>query len=364
MQSFSFEKVAPPELAEAADGSIDLIKAHRAVERIPRADILPTLKSWVAKLAPGGRLVIECYDFEWLAKEYLAGKPINVQAAVMCDDGGSQAIMDRELLVELMANAGVERIAEHEKKDGWLALTGYKPSAPTARLDRTIGVLSCPRHGPIFHFRNANTAMFGIPYEIHQGAYWHQIISEAIESVIAKGPEFVLTLDFDTAMHRADVLELHRLMDAYPEADAIVPLQSRRGGGLPMFGLVGPDGKPKNQAFLEDFDRNMVRIASGHFGLTLFRAEKFAKMPKPWMLGIPDGNGRWTTGGDGVSGKTDPDIQFWQQWTACGNTVYLAPRVVIGHIEEKVAVPGRDFKPVYLDTSEYFERGIPKECVR
>ncbi len=76
------------------------------------------------------------------------------------------------------------------------------------------------------------------------------------------------------------------------------------------------------------------------------------------MVGAPSAEGRW---GDG---KKDADIDFWHHWLSTGRTLYLAPRIVVGHLQEMIAWPGKDLKSTYQTANEYEERGMPQGARR
>jgi hypothetical protein len=77
-------------------------------------------------------------------------------------------------------------------------------------------------------------------------------------------------------------------------------------------------------------------------------------MAKPWFLGTPDAEGRW---GDG---RIDDDIHFWRQWKAAGNTVFCAPRRVIGHCELFVMWPNINLEHIMQHASDYWREGAPR----
>jgi hypothetical protein len=52
------------------------------------------------------------------------------------------------------------------------------------------------------------------------------------------------------------------------------------------------------------FEGDLSKIATGHFGLTLFRASTLKKLPHPWFLPDPDKDGLWE------KDRVDEDIYF------------------------------------------------------
>ena len=56
-----------------SDDSAILIEAYHAIEHLPGNDLPNVLKEWRRVLAPNGKLIIECPDFDKDAREYLDG---------------------------------------------------------------------------------------------------------------------------------------------------------------------------------------------------------------------------------------------------------------------------------------------------
>jgi hypothetical protein len=146
---------------------------------------------------------------------------------------------------------------------------------------------------------------------------------------------------------------LYRILETHPEIDAISPFQSHRGLDTPMFTVEG-----KNRIPADYLERIAFEAQTTHYGLTLIRADKLRQLPHPWMLGQPDETGRWS------ANRIDPDIWFWKQWKNSGFTIYVSPRVSIGHIDELILWPGaKDLAPVYQKSSDYVRHGKPLEAL-
>lgn len=355
-----------------ADNSVEEIYASHVLEHFSHVDVGTVLEHWFQKLRPGGKIRLAVPDFEDVAKRYLDGEPINVQGYVM---GGQtdindfhRCLFDRETLTELMVRIGFERIG------GWqsdapdcsslpisLNIQGFKPSGPEKHLTGVRACGSTPRYGPLLHPRCKERAFqrLGIECTTITSCYWHQQISNLMEELIAdRTCEFVLTLDFDTVFEPADVLELYRLMRACPEVDAVFPLQSKRGCEQALFSVTDRSGQVKPILSEGDLSRNLLPANTGHFGLTLFRAESLRKFPRPWMVPKPNAEGKWR------DGQIDADIDFWLRFKAAGFRACLAPRVVVGHLEDVIAWPGKDLRPVHQRLGDYDEVGIPAEVQR
>lgn len=359
-------------LADYADGSVDEIRASHVLEHFSHTQVSEVVNHWAAKLKPGGRLRVAVPNFEFIAREYLAGHAINAQGYVMGGHVDANdhhgCVFDEEVLRDVLIASGLERIHvwTSEQQDCAalpvsLNMGGYKPSGPANVCEGTTAVLSAPRYGPIIHSRQAFRAFYHarVPYQIGGGAYWHQVLSEVLEQQIAHGSRYIITCDYDTIFTHHDVLELYRLMDAMPDAGAICALQSKRGDeAAALFRRKNHAGKWMTEMPADDLCKNVLQIATGHFGLTIFRAENLNALPRPWMNSTPNSDGRWD------DGKTDADIDFWNNWQDNGNSLYLAPKVVVGHMQEMITWPDRNLKPIYQTVSDYDGNGIPREVLR
>lgn len=357
-----------------AEESVDEIRASHVLEHFPYGKVIEVLKHWVSRLKPGGLLRVAVPNFQWIAKHYLDGEPIHVQGYTM---GGQtdendfhQAIFDRELLTEAMINVNLERIGpwvseieDCARLPVSLNLQGFKPTSAHPVTEKVCAILSCPRFGPTLHMRCTFNALgrARIPYSVMQGAYWHAVLSEVMETALTKDHiDFIITLDYDTVFDYQDVLELWRLIRAHDGADAVCALQSKRGGKNVLVGMTDADNMPRTRVYKAEFQQSLTQIQRGHFGLTIFRAESLRTQARPWMVPTPGTDGRWTQ----ESGKVDADIDFWRRWREAGKTLYLANHVVVGHLEEVVSWPGLDLKPVYQGASDYADHGIPADVTR
>ncbi len=355
-----------------ADESIAEIRSSHCLEHFSHREVSAVLKHWISKLEPGGLLRIAVPDFLKIAKHYVDGDELDVQGYVFGGhtDGRDHhgCGFDEELLTELLIDAGLERlhhwtseIADSASLPISLNMGGYKPVGTARYCENTTAVLSAPRFGPVMHFRCAVNAFAGarVPYQIAGGAYWHQVLSEVMESqLLIAGNRYIITCDYDTVFRYEDVVGLYRLMEAYPKADAILPLESRRGDEMPLFGVRGKDGKQSGSVNSYHMNRNLFPVSHGHFGLTIIRVESLRTFERPWMNSTPNTDGRW---GDG---KKDADIDFWHHWIESGRTLFLAPRIVVGHLQEMVAWPGPDLRSIYQTANEYDERGMPQGARR
>ncbi len=355
------------------DDSVEEILASHVLEHFSHRVVADVLKHWVAKLKPGGKIRLAVPDFEKLATLYLDGAPVNVMGYTMgghSDENDHHGcLFDRELLTEMMITSGLERIGHWvsdvpgcSQDEFSLNLQGFKPSGPDTKLTNVRAVMSVPRFGPLMHPRCAERAF----HELHlqgesgQSCFWHQRLSIMMEDAITDpSVDFVLTMDFDTIFCSADILELYRLLKAAPDVDAVFPVQSKRGTMDALFSVPGmTPGKCRAAISTADLERNLLPAYTGHFGLTMFRADTLRKHKRPWMVPEPNAEGKWN------DGQRDADIDFWKRWQEAGFKACLAPRVVVGHLEEVVKWPGKDLTPIYQTTGDYVDVGIPAEVVR
>ena len=56
-----------------SDNAAELIESYHVIEHLARHDLKKALEEWLRVLAPGGRLIIECPDFDEIVKCYLSG---------------------------------------------------------------------------------------------------------------------------------------------------------------------------------------------------------------------------------------------------------------------------------------------------
>jgi predicted SAM-dependent methyltransferase len=348
-----------------ADESVDEIRASHVLEHFGHAEVLPVLKDWARVLKPGGLMRIAVPNFQWIAENYLAGNDIPVQGYVMgghsTPDDRHGTIFDKELLTAAMKGVGLVDIAlwQSEIQDCAalpvsLNLQGVK-AEPLPKLK--IGcAMSVPRLGFQDNFFCWTQALMplGIVPTKFDGAFWDQCLERVMSEILES--DFILTIDYDSVFTRESVESLIRLAAKYPEADAIIPVQVKRGGGMPLCTMKDEQGEYIRQVDRSLFDHPLVLVHTGHFGLTLIRTEKLKQMPHPWFLGQPDPTGQWS------EGRVDPDIYFWHRWKDAGHSLYLAPRVVIGHGEFMVTWPDQNFEPLYQNPKDFWEKGTPERA--
>lgn len=225
---------------------------------------------------------------------------------------------------------------------------------------KVAAVMSVPRLG----FNANHEAIYDVLTKCNvslrhvYGAYWGQSLERGLQTEIDNGADLLVTIDYDTLFQRQDLQELLALMEQCPEAAAIVPWQLKRGGGGPLATMRSKTGQRLLEVPMETFASDVAPIATGHFGLSLFRASALLKMSHPWFLAEPDKDGQW--GRD----RTDADIYFWRKLTASGGKAYLANRVTVGHLELLATWPDKKMQPIYQMPGDFRERGKPADVWR
>lgn len=337
-----------------ADESCEEVLASHILEHFGFHEVEAVVKEWARVLRPGGRLRVAVPDLTYIARSHLRKKPEPylqyLMGAQEDENDFHKSVFDRQILAELLRGAGLMRVREW-KGEGTAALPcslnleGYKGELLRSRhkLPKVYAVLSLPRLAFTDNMfcALATCAMLGIPFRQATGAYWEQCLSRAIMDLLEEQPdlEYILTLDYDSVFRHQDVLTLCDLAVEHPEADAIAPIQTRRVMGNFMVSILRPDGSryPDDEPITKEHHRGDLSLAAtAHFGLTLLKVEKLRQLPHPWFKSVPNGEGTWQ------EGRTDADIYFWQHWRACGNTLYLANRVPIGHAELVISWPKED----------------------
>ena len=93
------------------DNSVDEIRASHVLEHFSHTEVSDVINHWVSKLIPGGRLRIAVPNFEYIAREYLAGSPVNVQGYLMgghIDENDKHGCaFDPEVLTEPLLASGL-----------------------------------------------------------------------------------------------------------------------------------------------------------------------------------------------------------------------------------------------------------------
>jgi len=369
---------------EYADDSIEEIYASHVLEHFSYHNAADVLAEWVRVLKPGGRVRIAVPDFDWVVKQYVSqSDKFNIEGILM---GGHShehdvhlAIYNEPKLRAVMERAGLERIERWQPEindcsslECSLNLQGFKPSAGQAggqtekpaadkprKLSGVMAVMSLPR---LAFTDNMFTIMqslppLGVPIMKSSGVFYGQCMQGMLEDAVAANAKYVLTIDYDSVFTRQNVIDLYDLMESHPGIDALVPVQMRRESDHALFTVTDDGGQIKGFVPLEDLGKDVMKINSGHFGLTLIRCDSLKKMAKPWLWSQPDKNGRWE------DDKQDDDVYFWRKWKDSGMSVFLAPKVVLGHIQQFVTWPSKTLTPIHQSVSQWYKSGKPGEAM-
>jgi hypothetical protein len=195
-----------------------------------------------------------------------------------------------------------------------------------------------------------------IPLINVQGAFWGQCLERGIQLMIDGGYEYILTVDYDTVFTRQDVEGLLRLMHQHPEASAIIPMQVGRGNRMLLTSMKGRSGAPRKNVPLTELKEETIKVASGHFGLTLLRVSDLLEIEHPWFHDKPNTDGQWGPG------RIDADIWFWKLLERASKTALLANRIVVGHLELLATWPDASLQPIYQMPGDFHDNGKPKNC--
>ena len=351
---------------ELPDACLDEIRASHVLEHFSHKSVANVVADWVRCLKPGGKLRVAVPDFQWACEQYLAGTQAPIQAYIMGshddehDHHGS--LFDENVLIDLLRAAGLVGITHWQSEiEDCAALPGvslnlqaYKP--PT-EWPVTVAVMSAPRLGFMDNFFSAMAALgpLRIPLQRFFGAYWEQGIERVITGAIEQHqPQWILTLDYDSVFTVNDVQSLLMAAINHQEADAIAALQVHRKEPRPLMTMEHQPEDNVVRLEREQLRQELLKIGTAHFGLTLLKVSKLNELPRPWFRSVPDENNQWS------EKKIDADIAFWKGWQAAGNSLYLANRVPIGHLEMMIRWPDRQMRPIMQEPNDFWETGAPE----
>jgi hypothetical protein len=355
-----------------ADESVDEIRASHILEHFPHNKTLEVIKDWVRVLKPGGMIRIAVPDFDKAIQVYQSdaagGNPVEswIMGDYQDENHGHGAIFTETKLKMLMRMAGLRAIT-HWKSDIAdcasnpisLNLQGVK-KRPYA-VQGIAAVMSMPR----LCFTDTAVCMmdvlskFKIPVRIRQGVFWGQTMTMAMkQSIEDANIKYLLTADYDTLFTPDDVEELYRLMEQIPQADAICGMQIGRERDNLLLTIKGDDGQNIPGITRDAIRKELLRITTGHFGLTIIRADSLRKLPKPWFIHTPDESNEWG------KGRTDEDIWFWKQWAKVGFNLHQANNVRLGHLQLMATWPNANLQAFHQYLSEYRKDGAPMEATQ
>jgi predicted SAM-dependent methyltransferase len=353
-----------------ADESVDEVRASHILEHFSHTKTVDVVREWVRVLKVGGILKIAVPDFDRCVDQYRnRASELPVEGVVMGghvnDDDCHGALFNRRKLVNLMEAAGLIDIEDWTSETDDCAsypislnLKGRKQPKPSLSKIKVKAIESVPRLGWQDHFASVQQALqpLGIKPIGVIGAFWGQCLERGIDKLLEGDPDWILTLDFDTIFNTAHVKTLLKLAVNNPDVDAIAPIQMKRGGGM---ALACVNDQNNNEVIehvpADKFVPSLLKVEAGHFGLTLLRASKLRELPHPWFWGQPNHEGKWE------DGRLDDDVFFWRKWRDAGNSLYLATRVAVGHLETVVTWPGPELDTVYQPVERWNEALVPPQ---
>ncbi len=360
------------------DNSVDEVRASHILEHFGYADTLKVVKDWVRVLKPGGVLKIAVPDFEFCIREYAkpdSDEPVEgyILGGQIDENDFHKAIFTRRQLFLLLNQAGLidinkwaSQIQDCASLPVSLNLRGTKPEPgwEVLPVDKRMSIhaaMSVPRLGFMDNFFTVFQSLppLGIQMKKYTGAFWGQCLQTCMEDIgnDPAGYEAILTLDYDTVCTAGNVARLSRLMQEHPEADAITVLQSQRTRPSPLLTIIDEEtGGNASQIEARAFEKDLLRIRTGHFGLTLIRMSSLKDLPKPWFHGVPNQDGEWR------EDRIDADIYFWREWEKAGKTLYLATRIAIGHCELMVSWPDQKLQTIHQHMQDFVEGGRPEDA--
>lgn len=319
------------------DNSADNIRASHLLEHFTFADAQAALKEWTRVLKPGGRIRIAVPDLDAKDKADPDEWPFIVMGGQTGPDDIHRSAWNENRLRAHMEHFGLTNIKRWESPNTDTAahpcslnLEGVKKSAELQSTTVTVGAyLTLPRYEAVAARTVITEALK--PHKLNltttQGVFWGQCMQRMFQDAVDKNIDWILSLDSDSLFTSKQVSQLMQIMAANPHIDALAALQCRRGGKYPLM----TTGTGVNDEHIE-VDGRPIKVTTAHFGLTLIRVNALREVQKPWFWSQHDAEGNW---GDD---KLDDDIWFWHQWRLAGKTIYVAPSVAIGHLEETVAV--------------------------
>lgn len=364
-----------------ADDSVDEIRASHILEHFGSKNAYDVVKHWVSKLKPGGLIKIAVPDCRKVFEGYLnrqAGQQFPTSGYLM---GGQtdendfhKSIYDEPALRQLMKAAGLidvepwtDDIQDCAALPISLNLQGVKGSVENTKqvkfdCSKIKAVMSMPRLAFTDNLFCAMRALlpYGIELSRGVGVFWGQLLTRVIQKALAQGAEYIITLDYDTWFRREHVMALIKLMLEFPEADAIIPVQIMREQNSPLVGVRDDQGRVVKELTPKQMSGDLTQIASGHFGLSLFKASVFEKLKKPWLHSVPSPEGDWG------EGRQDDDIAFWNNFANVGLKAFMANKVTIGHLQMMCTFAGTQengWKPVHVYMNDIEEGKIPAHCI-
>jgi hypothetical protein len=331
---------------EYPDGCATDVRASHVLEHFSNAESAKVLAEWVRVLAPGGEIKIAVPDMNWIFSNPTHPNVAGYLYGGQTDENDfHKTAWNETKLRAMMKSAGLVQIRRwtSELQDCAalpvsLNLCGRKPD-PSKAIDpfkdisaRVVGLMSAPRlqFGDTWGCINATTATYGLTVMQRKGAFWEQSLQGMFLDAIAKGYEYVFTMDYDSAFTLANFNTLYKWLAEHPDVDAVAPFQPMRGKENTILCATSND-PAQNKASIKM--NEPIDAIFAHFGLTFFRLSSIEKIKLPLFHGQPGRTGLW----EYADGAIDADTYFWRKFKESGLKLHVLPWVCIGHIETVIS---------------------------
>jgi predicted SAM-dependent methyltransferase len=345
-----------------ADGSVDEIRASHILEHFTFGDAQKAMEEWSRVLKPGGRIRISVPDVDKVLKDETPNRLFYLMGGQMHADDIHKSAYDRNRLTALMHQNGLKQIKDWYSPNTdsaalpiSLNLEGVKaPVEEPAKKQNTTTIrlgayLTLPRYEAVASRSLIEQALRALKIELttSQGVFWGQCMQRMFDKAVNDGIDWILSLDSDSLFTPEQLSLLMDTLASNPHIDALAALQCRRGSPYPLLTTgTGEDGQ------VVEVSNQPMKVTTAHFGLTLIRVDSLRKTPKPWFFAQPSDDGNWD------DTRMDDDIWFWHQWRLAGNTLYVAPSVSIGHLEETVVQFNDKMEPEHMYVHQWRESNL------
>jgi hypothetical protein len=345
-----------------ADGSVDEIRASHILEHFTFGDAQKAMEEWSRVLKPGGRIRISVPDVDKVLKDETPNRLFYLMGGQMHADDIHKSAYDRNRLTALMQQNGLKQIKDWYSPNTdsaalpiSLNLEGVKApvEAPAKKQNTTTirlgAYLTLPRYEAVASRSLIEQALRALKIELttSQGVFWGQCMQRMFDKAVNDGIDWILSLDSDSLFTPEQLSLLMDTLASNPHIDALAALQCRRGSPYPLLTTgTGEDGQ------VVEVSNQPMKVTTAHFGLTLIRVDSLRKTPKPWFFAQPSDDGNWD------DTRMDDDIWFWHQWRLAGNTLYVAPSVSIGHLEETVVQFNDKMEPEHMYVHQWRESNL------
>ncbi len=345
-----------------ADGSVDEIRASHILEHFTFGDAQKAMEEWSRVLKPGGRIRISVPDVDKVLKDETPNRLFYLMGGQMHADDIHKSAYDRNRLTALMNQNGLKQIKDWHSPNTdsaalpiSLNLEGVKaPVESQAKKQKSTTIrlgayLTLPRYEAVASRSLIEQALRALKIELttSQGVFWGQCMQRMFDKAVNDGIDWILSLDSDSLFTPEQLSLLMDTLASNPHIDALAALQCRRGSPYPLLTTgTGVDNQ------IVEVSNQPIKVTTAHFGLTLIRVDSLRKTPKPWFFAQPSDDGNWD------DSRLDDDIWFWHQWRLAGNTLYVAPSVSIGHLEETVVQFNDKMEPEHMYVHQWREQHL------